>query len=181
MAERDSEQSLAGWLGGAGRSVGLVFADIVGSSQLVHGQGTRIFVDVLSAFRLRAELLAGALDGRIVSKEGDEIFAAFLTAGGAYHFARKISRDAGHPLISVRVGLHFGSVSCHEARLVGRAVPLAARVMDHAGPRELWLSDTARQALNAEQPSLTEQIRWVTSEVCVLHGIPEPHLLWRAI
>ena len=180
MTERDSEQSLADWLGGGGRPVGLVFADIVGSSQLVHGEGTRIFVDVLSAYRLRAEHLAASLDGRIISKEGDEIFAAFLAVPNAYHFARKMAENAGHRLISVRVGVHFGNVSCHEGRLVGRAVPFAARVMDHADARELWISNAAKRALHEEQPSLADAIPWVTSEVCVLSGIPEPHLLWRA-
>jgi class 3 adenylate cyclase len=180
MPHRDSEQSLADWLGGGGRPLGLVFADIVGSSQLVHGEGTRVFVDVLSAFRLRAEQLAATLDGRVISKEGDEIFAAFLTVAGAYHFARKMAENAGHRLIAVRVGVHFGNVSCHDGRLVGRAVPFAARVMDHAGPRELWISEIAKRALQEEQRSLANEIPWVTNEVCELDGIPEVQLLWRA-
>ena len=180
MPGREFEPSLEDWLSRSDGDVCLVFADIVGSALLVHGQGTRVYAHVLSAYRLRAESLASALDGRIVSKEGDEIFAAFLSAATGYRFARELNDDAGHSLISVRVGVHVGHVSCHEARLVGRAVPLAARVMDHAGPHELWISDTARQALIAEDPSLVDAIPWVTSEVSVLQGIPEPQLLWRA-
>jgi class 3 adenylate cyclase len=180
MPGREFELALEDWLSRSDGDVCLVFADIVGSALLVHGQGTRVYAHVLSAYRLRAERLARALDGHIVSKEGDEIFAAFLNAVTGFRFARELNDDGGHALISVRVGLHVGHVSCHEARLVGRAVPLAARVMDHAGPHEIWISDMARQALIAEDPSLETAVPWVTSEVAILHGIPEPQVLWRA-
>lgn len=179
MAEGSSELSLADWAENGGRDLCLVFADIVGSALLVHGQGTKVYAHVLTAYRARAERLAAALDGRIISKEGDEIFAAFHTAARGFRFARELSADAGHELIAVRVGLHCGHVSCHEARLVGRAVPLAARVMERAAPHELWISDTARKALIAEQPSIVGELQSIRSEVCMLHGIPEPQLLWR--
>jgi class 3 adenylate cyclase len=181
VAANDSKPSLEGWLARAEHGVCLVFADIVGSALLVHAKGTKVYAHMLSAYRTRAEGLVGALDGRIISKEGDEIFAAFLTATGGYRFAREMSDDAGDPLISVRVGVHFGTVSCHDSGLVGRVVPMAQRVMDHAGPHELWISDAAKQALDAEQPSLVGEIQWLASEVCQLAGIPESQLLWRAL
>ena len=90
-----------------------------------------------------------------------------------------LSADAGHPLISVRVGMHVGKVSCHEDRLVGRSVPLANRIMDHAPAHEFWMSDLAKEALAAEDPHLVEYIDWVTTEVCALEGIPQPQRLWR--
>jgi class 3 adenylate cyclase len=167
------------WLARAERGVCLVFADIVGSALLVHTRGTKTYAHVLSAYRSRAEQCVRTLNGRLVSKEGDEIFAVFLTATAGYRFARDMADDAGHPLISVRVGIHFGSASCHDAGLIGRVVPLAQRVMDHGGPRELWISDATKRALADDQPSLVGEIEWLASETCVLAGIPEPQLLWR--
>jgi class 3 adenylate cyclase len=181
MADGSLEPTLEDWVGHGGRDLCLVFADIVGSALLVHGQGTRVYTHVLTAYRTRAKTVAGALDGRIISKEGDEIFAAFPTASAGYRFARALNADAGHELIAVRVGVHVGHVSCHEARLVGRAVPMAARVMERGGPHELWISDTARNALVAEQPSLIAETQRMRSEMCVLHGIPEPQVLWRVV
>lgn len=181
MGEELREPSLVDWLALRGGMVCLVFADIVGSVLLVHAQGTRVFAHVLSAYRARAEELAENCAGRIISKEGDEIFAAFLDVVSGYRFARELSVDAGHPLISVRVGLHVGKVSCHDGRLVGRTVPMTNRIMDRAGSHEIWMSGVAKDAIGAEQPRLLEQIEWVTSEVCALEGIPEPQRLWRAI
>ena len=120
------------------------------------------------------------LDGWVVSREGDEIFAAFLTAGAAYRFARAMFENAGHPEIHVRVGVHYGTVSCHDSGLIGRAVPYAARVMAHAAPSELWISDAAKTALEAESHSLAGAIPWIRSEECLLDGIPAPQRLWRA-
>lgn len=121
MPGREFESSLEDWLSRSDGDVCLVFADIVGSALLVHRQGTRVYAHVLSAYRLRAESLASAHNGRIISKEGDEIFAAFLDAPTGYRFARELNDDAGHTLISVRVGVHVGHVSCHEARRSCRA------------------------------------------------------------
>lgn len=169
------------WLAAAGHDVCLVFADIVGSTLLVHTRGTKIYAHVLSAYRTRAQQCVDALGGRLISREGDEIFAVFLTATAGYRFAREMTADAGHPLVSVRVGIHFGSVSCLDSGVVGRVVPLAQRVMDHGGPHEVWMSDATKRALADDQPSLVEEIEWLASENCVLDGIPEPQLLWRVV
>jgi len=164
---------------GDGRAA-LVFADILGSVLLVHSQGTEVYPHILGAYRNRALQLVTQLDGRLISKEGDEIFVAFLSAAAAYRFGCEMFQDAGHPLVAVRVGIHVGAVQSHDAGLVGRAVPFAQRVMDHAAAHELWLSDDAKRAIEHESPELAGEIRWVADERCILKGFPDTKQLWRA-
>jgi adenylate cyclase len=180
MKRGDSGLTIEQWLARAERGVGLVFADIVGSALLVHGEGTKVYARILSAYRSRADELVAGLDGWVVSREGDEIFSAFLSATSAYRFARAMFEDAGHPQVAVRIGVHFGTVSSHDSGLVGRVIPFAARVMAHAAPHEVWVSDAAKRALEAESLLLANEISWITSEQCLLDGIPAPQLLWRA-
>jgi class 3 adenylate cyclase len=167
------------WLQRCHYRVALVFADIVGSTLLIHSRGTEVYARVLSSYRERADRLAEGLDGRIVSREGDEIFAVFAAAGDAYRFARGLVDDAGHPLLTARVGLHVGTVHPHDEGLIGRAVPFAARVMAHGAPHEFWTSDAAKTAIEHEMPAVADRIPWVASEECVLDGVPAPQRLWR--
>lgn len=173
------------WLASSAREVGLVFADIVGSTALLHGQGTQIYARILNAYRRRAERVAAEEGGWIVSLEGDEIFAVFPTATKACRFGMALFEDAGDPRIAVRVGVHYGPVSRHGSGLVGRAVPTAARVMAHAAPHQMWVSDPARIALEREaqeqDPAAASfHPRWLTQEECTLDGIPGTQRLWRA-
>jgi class 3 adenylate cyclase len=135
---------------------------------------------ILRAHRSRATLLAARLDGRLMDPLADELVAAFLSATNAYQFACELFDDPGDPQISVRAGVHFGTVQADEGSLTGRHVHLAARVMEHGHEHELWVSDSAKAALEAESLRLASGIAWITSEECQLKGIPNTHRLWRA-
>jgi class 3 adenylate cyclase len=174
------EPTLERLLDRTGHRVGLVFADIVGSTLLLHNRGTEVYARILSAYRSRADTLALDQQGVVVSHEGDEVFAVFPSAATAYMYARGLFDDAGHPLLTARIGMHFGPVRRHESGLIGRVVPLAARVMAHAAPHQIWVSDAAKKALEAESSPLAEGIRWITSEQCLFDGVPDPQRLWRA-
>jgi class 3 adenylate cyclase len=161
-------------------AVGLVFADIVGSTRLINHHGTEVYARILGSYRSRADRLSSEFNGWIVSRTGDEIFAAFPGTLGAYGFARGLYDDAGDPLLIARIGMHFGSVRLRDTDVVGRVVPLAKRIMEHAAPHELWMSDIAKARLEAESHSVASAIPWIVSEECVLKGIPDPQRLWRA-
>jgi class 3 adenylate cyclase len=174
------EISLEDWLDHSPRAVGIVFTDIVGSTILIHRLETTNFSLILRAYQARALELAARFGGRVVDKVGDELFAAFRTAADAYRFASALYQDAGHPQLSVRAGVHFGTVQADEGRLVGRNVHLGARIMEHGGDHELWLSDAAKRALESESEAFASAITWLASVDCQLKGIPDTHRLWRA-
>jgi class 3 adenylate cyclase len=173
------------WLEWSTHGVGLVFADIIGSTAELYDRGTENYNSIIHVFRGRARELAAQFGGFVLSSEGDEVFAAFSTASGSCRFARGIFDDAGHPALMTRVGVHFGTINpdpfpvSPDSRPTGRTVHLAAKVMKRALSHELWVTDAVKQALERESASAAG-IAWVASEQCVLGGVPLPQLLWRA-
>lgn len=180
MLPTNGETSLSGWLEGSAGAIGIVFSDIVGSTVLLHRHKTMDYSLILRAHRSQAALLAARYDGRLVTSVGDELVAAFRSAINAYQFACRLFQDPGDPRISVRAGVHFGPVRAHEEGFVGRHVHLGARVMEYGRDHELWVSDAAKAALEAESSRFASGIAWITSEECQLKGIPDRHRLWRA-
>jgi class 3 adenylate cyclase len=180
-AEVDRRSSLQDWLAHFGGVVGIAFVDIVDSTFVLNSHGTMNYSLVLRAYRSRAVLLATDFNGRLVDSVGDGLCAAFGSATNAYQFASGLFEDPGDPQISVRAGVHFGTVQVLGDGLVGRDMHLAARVIEHAKPRpELWVSDKAKAALEAESLRFASGISWMTSEEIELKGIPNRHRLWRA-
>jgi class 3 adenylate cyclase len=43
-----------------------------------------------------------------------------------------------------RTGIHTGEVEIRDADVAGLAVHLASRIMDRAGPGEIWVSNTVK-------------------------------------
>ena len=176
----NQEVSLDVWLERSPRAVGIVFTDIVGSTLLIHRLKTTNFSLILREYQSRAMQLAAGFDGRLIDRTGDELFAAFRTATGAYQFASALFEDPGHPQLIVRAGVHFGTVQSDDARLVGRNVHLGARILEYGGDHELWVSDAAKLALEVESAAVASSITWLTSVEAQLKGIPDAQRLWRA-
>lgn len=168
------------WLAERDGEVGLVFGDVVDSTELLFSKETVDYTSMLRAYRARARDLVAKHGGRVVDESGDEVFAAFDGAAQAFAFARSFFDDPGHQKLTVRVGVHVGSVRAEGDALVGRNVHFAARVMQTAAERELWASDAAKRALEREAPDEAAGIAWVTSEERTLRGVPERQRLWRA-
>jgi adenylate cyclase len=176
----DHDTSLEDWLARSGHTVGIVFADIVGSTLLLHRLKTRNFALILGAYQTRASQLAAQYNGRLIDRIGDQLLAAFENATTAYEFGSALFDDPGHPKLTVRVGVHIGKVRAHDGHLVGRHIHFGARVVEHGRGNELWVSDAAKIALERESSGLASRISWITVEECELPGIPGPCRLWRA-
>ena len=172
--------SVESWLRACDGWVALAFTDIVESTLLLHALETVDFSRLLRAHRRQAAELVSNRNGRILDESGDGLFAAFPNAIRAWSFAHQLLLDPGAPKVRIRAGLHVGPVTALDDGLVGRNVHLAARVMQHAGDQELWLSDAAKKAVEAEADDHLLPISWITSEVCSLRGFKGAHLLWRA-
>jgi class 3 adenylate cyclase len=173
-------ETLTEWISRHDGRVGLVLADVVESTTLLYSTGTLNFTAMIRSHRRRVTALIREFGGRLIDQPGDETLAVFPKATGAYSFAAELLRDSGHPKIAVRAGIHFGTVSVAGAALVGRNVHLTARVAQQAVDRELWISDAAKVAIEAESPELAAGIPWITSVERDLRGIPEKQTLWRA-
>lgn len=177
----EDPSALADWVERYGGRLALVFTDIVGSTLLLYSYGTSNYTATLQAHRRRAADRVEAHRGRLIDTARDELLAAFPTVAAAWAFASELRRDPGDPQLRLRAGIHQGPVQAHHGALMGRTVHLGARVMQHASDHEIWMSQAAREALEAEAPEVAAAIPWIASEQCELKGVPEKQTLWRAV
>lgn len=173
------QESLSAWLEHNNRSVALVFTDVVDSTNLLYSVTTVDYRRIIRAHRSRTLLLLKGRNARLVDETGDQIFAAFGNVSDAQQFARDLVADPGHPKLSIRAGIHYGSVSAEENALVGRSVHLAVRVMQHGGAGELWASDAAKRALDSQLEDLSDGVEVISDAWVNLKGVPDEQLLWR--
>ncbi len=127
----------------------ILFADICDSTRLYDEQGDQ------SAYRLVADVLAtlhGDVDvfkGRVVKGLGDGLFAVFDAADAALMSAvRMVDNEFGGGL-SVRVGLHAGTVIATDEDVFGDAVNVSSRVVDLSQPGEVLMTGDVRDQLSA--------------------------------
>ena len=169
------EADLDAWLSAHQGRAAIVFSDVVDSTALLFRKETVDYRRSLRRHVERAGTLIAQHDGHLIEDVGDQLFAAFGGVDDAVAFAKAFAGDPGHPDVAVRVGVHVGSVRVERAVLVGRAVHIAARVMQHGAAGECWLSDAAKRAL----PTGAGRT-WLACEDAELKGLPERMRLWRA-
>jgi adenylate cyclase len=124
----------------------ILFTDLVGFTAYTDAHGDRSAVAVLDQ---QAGLVAAALDGhgRIVKELGDGLMVWFDDPTHALHSTRTMlasvsaARDADEFPLAVRMGMHVGDVIERGVDFIGRAVNIAARVADLAGPGELLVTE----------------------------------------
>jgi class 3 adenylate cyclase len=130
------------------RSLLMVFSDIVGSTpyfarfgDAVGRQLHQLHVDLLSQAAADAQ-------GRIVDAVGDGVFCVFQGAAagvrGMVAFQQAMAREnasrAREHQLSVRIGLHWGSVLTDGVTVTGDSVHIAARVARAAEPGGVCLT-----------------------------------------
>jgi adenylate cyclase len=128
------------------RNGAILFTDLVGFTAYTDAYGDRSAVAVLDQ---QAGLVAAALDdhGRIVKELGDGLMVWFDDPARALDSTRGMleavsaARDTDDFPLAVRMGMHMGEVIERGGDLIGRAVNIAARVVDLAGPGELLVTE----------------------------------------
>ena len=138
-------------------TVTLLFADVEGSTRLLHALGDRF---VAARSRLR-EVVREATDrrgGREVDWAGDGVFLAFEGARDAQAAAIEIQeRLAAEPWpageeLRLRIGLHTGEPQLVDEGYVGVDVVVAARICAAAHGGQIVVSRTTRE-LAGEEPA----------------------------
>ena len=122
----------------------LLFADLVGSTELVAGLGDGAWRDLLSGtFEEMRETLQ-RFGGREVTTTGDGILAAFDGAARALQCALAMRALARTHELALRIGVHVGEVELVGDDVRGVAVHEAARIMGAAGADEILVSELTR-------------------------------------
>ena len=136
----------------------LLFTDIVGSTGMAEQLGDRSWNQVLASHNEAVRSFLEMHRGREVGTTGDGFLATFDAPAQAIACALAIT-SASHGLgVEVRAGVHTGEVEVAGTDLRGVAVHLAARIMDAAGPGEVFVSATSKELTSGGPSSLSSGV-----------------------
>lgn len=144
--------------------VGILFADVVGSSRIYEQLGdTRAHAVINQCFRIMGECVQ-AHCGVVVKTIGDELMAAFNAAHQPFSCAVDIRRRfAEMPALSlsdkdipvaVRIGFHFGSAMQEREDFFGDTVNIAARMVGLAKANQILTTGDVLDLLPESQKAM---------------------------
>ena len=132
----------------------IMFTDIVNSSRLASILGDRLWSSEIARHFSELRKIIENADGQFVKSLGDGTMSSFPEPVGALRAARailKATEQTDGPAITLRIGIHSGSVVQTRDDFFGTVVNKAARIAALASPGEIQVSDTTRKmAGNAE-------------------------------
>ena len=141
-------------------TVTLVFADLEGSTRLLHALGER-YAPVRARKRELVRATAHAHGGTEVDWAGDGVFLVFERATEAIEAAVELQNAlASEPwpeesAVRLRVGVHTGEPTLDEGGYVGIDVHLAARICDAAHGGQVVVSRVTREFVGASTPGIS--------------------------
>jgi adenylate cyclase len=145
--------------------VAIVFADVVGSTQLYDKFGDTKASETVALCLDVMKDATHQFDGTVIKTIGDEVMATFSTVEDAMSAAvvmqSRISADAkqdDHIPVSIRIGCHFGPVVQEQNDIFGAAVHTANRMTSQAKARQIVISGGTVERMNPELRKQTRQI-----------------------
>ena len=145
--------------------VAIVFADVVGSTQLYDEFGDTKASETVA---LCLDVMKDAtyqFNGTVIKTIGDEVMSTFETVddamGAAVMMQSRITnetrKDNGIP-VSIRIGCHFGPVVQEQNDIFGAAVHTANRMTSQAKARQIVISGFTVEQMSPELRNQTRQI-----------------------
>jgi adenylate cyclase len=145
--------------------VAIVFADVVGSTQLYEQFGdTRASETVAACLEIMKDATR-QYGGTVIKTIGDEVMSTFNTVdeamGAAVMMQGRITADTrkeGGIPVSIRIGCHFGPVVQEQNDIFGAAVHTANRMTSQAKARQIIISGETVKKMSSELQKQTRQI-----------------------
>ncbi|MCE7902750.1 MAG: adenylate/guanylate cyclase domain-containing protein [Gammaproteobacteria bacterium PRO9] len=169
------------------KKLAILFADVVGSTQLYEALGDdrarETVQQCLAVMRQATEHYGGS----VIKTMGDEVMATFPSADDALNAANqmqqritntiRIETDDSH--VSIRIGCHFGTVVAEERDIAGAAVSTANRMTSQAKAGQILTTSSLVEQLSPQWKALVRQIDVVTpkgqsDEVAVFEVLWQP-------
>lgn len=174
-------------LGGAERTVAVVFVDVIGSTELAVKRSPTQVVDLLNQFFSVIVEATEHADGLVNKFEGDAVLSIFGAplaiadpAGSALRAAREIAERLRIEVPDLQAGIgvsygtvvagNVGAIQRFEYTVIGDPVNESARISELAkrDPRVPWASKRVVEASDR-----TERTRWKAVDSVVLRGRSE--------
>ncbi|HWM28043.1 MAG TPA: adenylate/guanylate cyclase domain-containing protein [Woeseiaceae bacterium] len=146
--------------------VAILFADVVGSTQLYDEYGdTKASETVAHCLEVMKDA-THLYNGTVIKTIGDEVMATFQTVDDAMAAASQMQKristdgkdDADHIPVSIRIGCHFGPVVQELNDIFGAAVHTANRMTSQAKARQIVISGATVDRMSDEWQAQTRQI-----------------------
>jgi predicted ATPase/class 3 adenylate cyclase/Tfp pilus assembly protein PilF len=164
-----------------GGTVTLLFADVEGSTRLLHSLGER-YSAVRARMRELVREVAAGHAGHEVDWAGDGAFLAFSRArdavAAAAELQRKLGREPWPPegVLRVRIGIHTGEPELGEEGYVGLDVHVAARICAAGHGDQVVVSQAVRDVAG-DEPAPGVSFRPLGRHR--LKDVPEPQQLFQ--
>jgi adenylate cyclase len=146
--------------------VAILFADVVGSTQLYEQLGDVKAREMVGRCLEIMREATEAFGGNVIKTMGDEVMSTFPTADEAMNAARRmqesistsyeLSHDKGH--VAIRIGCHFGSVVQEQRDIFGSAVHIANRMTSQAKANQIITTLSTVERLSPDWQSMARQI-----------------------
>ncbi len=146
--------------------VAILFADVVGSTQLYESLGDIKAREMVGRCLEIMRIATESNRGNVIKTMGDEIMSTFPTADDAMNAARRmqerismdpeLSHDGGH--VAIRIGCHFGPVVQEQRDIFGSAVHIANRMTSQAKAKQIITTLSTVERLSPEWQSMARQI-----------------------
>src|SRR5919201_4077650 len=148
----------------------IAFLDLSGYTALAEERGDEAAAEVATGVADVVQDVAVKHGGRPVKWLGDGVRLHFLDPPATVVSGLDLVEETERAIsASARVGINAGAVVVQEGDHFGRTVNVAARIADYAGPREVLVSDQAREAAATADGVASELVGDV-----VLKGVPRP-------
>jgi class 3 adenylate cyclase len=145
--------------------VAIVFADVVGSTQLYDKFGDTKASETVALCLDVMKDATHQYNGTVIKTIGDEVMSTFPTVeeamGAAVMMQARISADtkqADRITVSIRIGCHFGPVVQEQNDIFGAAVHTANRMTSQAKARQIVISGGTVEHMSPELKKQTRQI-----------------------
>lgn len=122
----------------------VLFTDVVAATRRLAATGDERWSAVLQRFNQITTETTRRFGGTVVDSTGDGHMITFEGPTPAIRCAEALCDDATTLGLEIRAGIHTGECELRDARVVGIAVHIAARIVDLAGAGEILVSRTVR-------------------------------------
>ena len=145
--------------------VAIVFADVVGSTQLYDEFGDTKASETVAVCLDVMKDATHQFDGTVIKTIGDEVMSTFASVDEAMSAAVIMqaqitlqSKKEGNIPVPIRIGCHYGPVVQEQNDIFGAAVHTANRMTSQAKARQIVLSGESVDQLGADLKKQTRQI-----------------------
>jgi class 3 adenylate cyclase len=150
----------------------LLMTDIVDSTARASELGDGRWRDLLARHDQLVRSLLDRFRGREVTTTGDGFVAVFDGAERAIRAGQEIARAVSGIGLEARVAVHSGEIELEGGNVRGLTVHIATRIMDLAGPGEVFASWATRELLSDSPMSFVDR------GLHELKGLSEPRRVY---